>query len=117
MRQRAGRAFRRARVGPSRRRAVEVLADDGGREAREEADAAVERLEIHELPSARGCTYVVPMSDFAIALKVGVAFSGGEMKTAAKLGVTEKEIDKLCDAVLKAVAKGPLDPDGIREAT
>jgi hypothetical protein len=39
------------------------------------------------------------------------------MKTAAKLGVTEKEIDRLCDAVLKALAKGPLDPDGIREAT
>lgn len=84
---------------------------------REEADAAVAGLEIHELPSARGCTYVVPASDFAIALKVGQAFGGGELKTAFKLGVTEKEIDKLCDAVLKALAKGPLDPDGIREAT
>jgi hypothetical protein len=84
---------------------------------REEADAAVARLEIHELPSARGCTYVVPASDFAIALKVARALSGEEMKTAAKLGVTEKEIDKLCDAVLKALAKGPLDPDGIRDAT
>lgn len=85
--------------------------------AREQADAAVARLEIHELPSARGCTYVVSASDFALALKVAHDFRGGEMKTAAKLGVTEKEIDKLCDAVLKALAKGPLDPDGIREAT
>src|SRR5262245_63984427 len=38
------------------------------RTSREAADQAVERLEIHELPSARGCTYVVPASDFALAL-------------------------------------------------
>ena len=39
--------------------------------SREAADAAVAALEIHELPSARGCTYVVPASDFALALTVG----------------------------------------------
>lgn len=81
------------------------------------ADAAVARLEIHELPAARGCTYVVPSSDFALALQVGRALGGGELKTALRLGVTEKEIAKLCDAVLEALVKGPLDPDGIREAT
>src|SRR6185295_17651511 len=83
---------------------------------REQADAAVAALEIHELPSARGCTYVVPTSDFAVALKVGQAFGGAEMKTAVKLGVTEKEIDTLCDALLEALEAGPLDPQGIREA-
>jgi hypothetical protein len=41
----------------------------------------------------------------------------GEIKVAEKLGVTGKEIDKLCDAVLQALEKGPLDPDGLREAT
>jgi Winged helix DNA-binding domain len=84
---------------------------------REAADAAVENLEIHELPSARGCTYVVPASDFAFALTAGEGFEGAEMKTAQKLGVTEKEVEKLCDAVVKALAKGPLDPEEIREAT
>src|SRR5262249_35273501 len=49
--------------------------------------------------------------------KVGESFSGAEMKTAYKLGVTDKEVEKLCDAVLKALAKGPLAPDDIREAT
>jgi hypothetical protein len=39
------------------------------------------------------------------------------MKVASKLGVTDKEIDKLCGAVVKALAKGPLDPNQIREAT
>jgi hypothetical protein len=84
---------------------------------REAIDAAAAKLEIHELPSARGCTYVLPASDFALGLAVGQAFGGGEMKTAEKLGVTAKEIDKLCDAVLTALEKGALDPDGIREAT
>jgi hypothetical protein len=85
--------------------------------SREATDRAVVNLEIHELPAARGCTYVVPASDFALALKAGESFGGGEMKTAYKLGVTDKEVDKLCDAVLKALEKGPLDPEGIREAT
>ena len=85
--------------------------------SRADADGAVARLEIHELPSARGCTYVLPASDFAIGLLAGQPFGGGEMKIAAKLGVTEKEIEKLCDAVLEALAKGPLDPEAIRAAT
>jgi hypothetical protein len=84
--------------------------------SREAADAAVANLEIHELPAARGCTYVVPASDFALALKVGQSFTGAEMKTAHKLGVTQKEIDKLCEAVVKALDKGALDPDEIRMA-
>ncbi len=84
--------------------------------SREAADAAVENLEIHELPSARRCTYVLPAADFALGLKLGEAFDG-EMKLALKLGVTEKEIDKLGDAVVKSLAKGPLDPEEIREAT
>jgi hypothetical protein len=85
--------------------------------SREAADAAVAALEIHELPSARGCTYVLPAKDFALGLKVGEAFGGGEMKVATKLGVTDKEIGKLCDAVLAALGNDALDPDEIRQAT
>jgi hypothetical protein len=85
--------------------------------SREAVDAAVAKLEIHELPSARGCTYVLPASDFALALTAGEAFNAGDMKTAYKLGVTDQEVEKLCVAVLKAVSKGPLDPEEIREAT
>ena len=87
-----------------------------GETSREMAEQAAAKLEIHELPTARGCTYVIPSSDFALGLTVGRDFSG-DMKTALKLGVTEKEVDTLCDAVEKALEKGPLDPDGIREAT
>jgi hypothetical protein len=83
--------------------------------AREQADAAAKKLEIYELPSARGCTYVLPASDFALGLAAGRGFDG-EMKTAAKLGVTEKEIAKLCEAVVAALEEGPLDPEALREA-
>ena len=83
--------------------------------ARQQADGDAAKLQIYELPSARGCTYVLPSEDFALGLAAGQQFHG-EMKTAAKLGVTEREIDKLCDAVVTALEKGPLDPDGLREA-
>src|SRR5687767_11733208 len=85
--------------------------------SREDADKNVARLEIHELPSARGCTYVVPARDFALALKVGQEFTAGDMKVASKLGITEKEIDKLGDAIVKALGKEAMEPEQIREAT
>jgi Winged helix DNA-binding domain len=82
---------------------------------REQADAAAAKLQIYELPSARGCTYVLPASDFALGLAAGQGFDS-DMKAAIKLGVTEKEIAKLCDAVVAALEKGPLDPEALREA-
>ena len=41
---------------------------------REQADADAEKLKIYELPSARGCTYVLPASDFALGLAAGQRF-------------------------------------------
>ncbi len=84
--------------------------------SRQAADDAVARLEIHELPTARGCTYVLPSGDFAIGLKAGQPFGDGDFRQAEKLGVTDREVEKLCGAVLKALAKGALDPEGIRAA-
>src|ERR1700720_3249452 len=79
--------------------------------SRGQIDASVAKLEIHELPSDRGCTYVLPASDFALGLKVAQSFGGGEMNVARKLGVSDAEIEKLCTAVLAALKKGPLDPE------
>jgi len=84
--------------------------------SRADTDAAVAALEVHELPAARGCTYVVPASDFALALKAAQASGSGEMRTARALGVADAEIDRLCDAVVRALDKGPLEPDALREA-
>ena len=84
---------------------------------REAVDQAVASLEIHELPSVRGCTYVLPNSAFALGLKLDQGIPDGEMKLARKLGVTDAEVGKLCKAVLEALKKGPLDPDELRAAT
>jgi len=76
--------------------------------SRETVDSAVARLEIHELPSARGCTYILPAPDFALGLRVGQEFASGEMALARKLGVTDAEVATLRDVVLDALRKGPL---------
>ncbi len=85
---------------------------------REAIDRAVADLALHELPSARGCTYVVPAADFALALRLSQGFGPeADMRVARKLGVADAEVDRLCDAVLAALAGGPLDPEQLRAAT
>lgn len=84
--------------------------------SREAVDADVASLQIHELPCARGCTYVVPAEDYELALQAAVGFGDGDMKVARKFGVTDEEIDKLCRKIVDAVQPEPLEPDGIRKA-
>ena len=80
-------------------------------------DQAVAGASIHELPSARGCTYVLPSDDFGLGLLVGAPFAEAPLRPARSLGVTEAEIETLCRAVVKAVGAAPLDPEAIRAAT
>lgn len=82
------------------------------------AERVVEELEVHELPSARGCTYVVPREDFALALKMGQGTGEqAAINTAVKyLGVTEDELARLEQGIVDALAHGPLDPKQIRDA-
>lgn len=84
---------------------------------RSTADRAVAALEICELPSARGCTYLLPAEDFALGLAAGAGAPRGELAAAVKhLDVTEAEIDRLAEAVLEAVteADAPLQPQDLR---
>ncbi|MEV7552655.1 crosslink repair DNA glycosylase YcaQ family protein [Amycolatopsis sp. NPDC089917] len=86
---------------------------------RETVDADVARLAVHELPSARGCTYVLPSTDFGLGLTVGAAAPAGELAAAEKyLGVTRAEVEQLCVTVadlLEASAE-PLAPAAIKDA-
>ncbi|MBC8065501.1 MAG: winged helix DNA-binding domain-containing protein [Chlorobia bacterium] len=86
--------------------------------SREQADLDLANQDIHELPCARGCTYIVPKTEFALALKVGQGFSDeAAMNTARKfLGVTDQEIERLMDKVEDALAGGPLDARGLKTA-
>ena len=86
---------------------------------REDVDKAVAGLAIHELPSVRGCVYVLPAEHYGLGLRVGDSAPLGDIANAAKLGVTENEIADLSDAVVKALeqAAGPLDPKQLKAAT
>jgi len=81
---------------------------------REEADTAVAGTTIHELPAARGCTYVVPAADYALALAAGHPFADDELKVARRLNVTDAEITTLRTAVLKALTSASLDMEALR---
>jgi hypothetical protein len=82
-------------------------------------DDDVAALRIHELPSARGCTYVLPHQDFAVGLTVGAGVPEADLISAQKhLGVAGAEIDRLCDEVMAALeaATEPLDPAKLKKA-
>jgi len=86
---------------------------------REAIDEAVADLRVHELPSARGCTYVLPRQDYSVGLTVGAGVPEADLISAQKyLGVSGGEIDRLCDLVIAALdgATEPLDPNKIKKA-
>lgn len=85
--------------------------------SREDADKAVADVEIHELPSARSCTYVVPRRDFAIALRMARGQGDPqEIATAKKyVRVTEEELVNLQAKVIDALGNETLDPKEIRD--
>ena len=85
--------------------------------SRAEADRALANVEIHELPSARNCTYVVPAEHFAIALRMARGTGDPqEISTAKKyVGVTDQELIHLQAKVLDALGNETLDPKEIRD--
>ena len=84
---------------------------------REQADADLAALRIHELPTPRGCTYVLGENDFAWALSLGQGAAEATAKVLDKLGVDRSEIQALADKTLKLLAStdGPLDPKQLKE--
>lgn len=76
------------------------------------ADAAVTAMEIHELPSVRGCTYVLPAADFSLGLQLARPAAQANLAVVEKLGVGQAEIEQLGHAVVEALseAQEPLDP-------
>lgn len=83
---------------------------------RVDVDAAAAALDIHELPSARGCTYVLPKDHFALGLQVGRSAPEGDLKVLEKLGVSRQEVEKLCAEVLSALDSGkPRDPAQLKD--
>lgn len=84
---------------------------------REQADAEVAALRIHELPTARGCTYVLGERDYPWALSLGQGAAQVTAKVLDKLGVERSEVNALADKTLKVLqsAGGPLDPKQLKD--
>lgn len=89
---------------------------------RESADRLVTTQEIHELPTARGCTYVLPAADFAWGLQLGGASAEASVKVLLRLGVEREEIERLADSVMDVLLRAkeagtpPMDPRELKDA-
>jgi hypothetical protein len=83
---------------------------------REQVDADVLSHRILELPTARGCTYVLGRDDFAWALQLGKD-PAEAFRVLGRLGVDRGEITLLEDQVLHVLAEAgaPLDPRQLKE--
>ena len=84
---------------------------------REQVDRDVAELKIHELPTARGCTYVLGRKDFAWGLQVGREAAVAPFKGLARLGVERGEITLLEEQVLHTLMESsdPMDPKQLRD--
>ena len=80
-------------------------------------DADVLAHRILELPTARGCTYVLGRDDFAWALRLGRDAAEATFKVVGRLGVDRGEITLLEEQVLHTLAEAavPLDPRQLKE--
>ena len=80
--------------------------------SRSAVDQELAQLDILELPSARGCTYVLPANDFAVGLLAGGdGASQAARQTARKfLGFGDEDLAVLNLAILGALKRGPMDP-------
>ncbi|MET1063785.1 MAG: crosslink repair DNA glycosylase YcaQ family protein [Arthrobacter sp.] len=83
---------------------------------REHVDADVLAHRILELPTARGCTYVLGRDDFAWALKLGKD-AAEALRVLGRLGVDRSEITLLEEQVLHTLAEAavPLDPRQLKD--
>ncbi|MEV0649403.1 crosslink repair DNA glycosylase YcaQ family protein [Phytomonospora sp. NPDC050363] len=87
------------------------------RTSRAAADDAAAALDIHELPSARGCTYVLPAADYALGLTLARPGAQAAVKVLTRLGVPDGEVDRLAAQVRTVLdeASTPLLPAELRE--
>ncbi len=92
-----------------------LFARAGIRRAQVDADVLAHR--ILELPTARGCTYVLGRADFVWALRLGRDAAEAGFRVVGRLGVDRGEIALLEEQVLHVLAEAgvPLDPRRLKE--
>ncbi|XAS68504.1 crosslink repair DNA glycosylase YcaQ family protein [Micrococcaceae bacterium Sec5.7] len=84
---------------------------------RAQVDSDLLSVKIHELPTARGCTYVLGQGDYPWALQLGKDAAEVTVKVLGKLGVDRGEITLLEEQVLHTLAEasGPMDPKQLKD--
>ncbi|MCA9537554.1 MAG: winged helix DNA-binding domain-containing protein [Myxococcales bacterium] len=81
-----------------------------------EVHAAIAAGELRVSPAARGCIYLVPQADLALALRMADLLSRRRnARELEKVGVPESEIEAIGDAVLAAL-DAPLTTAEVRKA-
>jgi hypothetical protein len=83
---------------------------------RAELDDAVDAGDLRVIPAVRGCIYLVPKSIVADLMALNAdTWRTQTTKELAKIGKKLDIVDKLAPAVLAALAKEPLDTNGLRK--
>ncbi len=84
---------------------------------RGQVDADVLAHRVLELPTVRGCTYVLGRDDFAWALRLGQEPAEAGFKVVGRLGVERGEIALLEEQVLHTLTEAgtPLDPRRLKD--
>lgn len=77
-------------------------------------DSLVKENLVCELPSARGCTYVLPQQHFALGLAHARTALKANRRTAAKLGLNDFQIESQKEKVLKHLCDKTLSPAEIK---
>jgi hypothetical protein len=84
---------------------------------RADLDDAVARGELHVLPAARGCIYLVPESDRALALSFAASLARPRAeRDLEKVGMSWQELEALSQLVLEALATTPMTTNALRKA-
>lgn len=82
-----------------------------------EVHAAVEAGDLQVLPSVRGCIYLVPRADAALALSTSRMLDGRRFtRDIGKAGTSMEELADVGAAVLDALSGGPLSTHQLRKA-
>jgi hypothetical protein len=84
---------------------------------RADLDTAVTRGELNVLPAARGCIYLVPERDRALALSFAASLSRPRVeRELEQVGMSWRELEALSQLVLDALSMSPMTTSALRKA-
>ena len=86
--------------------------------SRESIDGTAAKLQIFELPSARGCTYILPEDHFRLGLAAGRNFgSNSDLALAKRLGVADEDVAVLREGDRERPGIGSVRPASLEAST